>query len=116
MGGPKVPAVGFAAGIERMMLESKQQPTNKSIDVYISCNDIKHASKGFKIIKEITDNGYKIFFDTNKKNVKNQIKDAVKNKASSILIIDDKILIRNLSSKKENIISESQILSLLKKQ
>ena len=51
-----------------------------------------------------------------KKNVKNQIKDAVKNKASSILIIDDKILIRNLSSKKENIVSESQILNLLKKQ
>ena len=116
MGGPKMPAVGFAAGIERMMRESKQQPTNKSIDVYISCNDIKHASKGFKIIKEITDNGYKIFFDTNKKSLKNQIKDAVKNKASSILIIDDKIMIRNLSSKKENTVSESQILSFLKNQ
>ena len=116
MGGPKMPAVGFAAGIERMMVESKQQPTNKSIDVYISCNDTKYASKGFKIIKEITNNGYKIFFDTNKKNVKNQIKDAIKNKASSILIIDDKIIIRNLSSKKENTVSENQILSFLKNQ
>ena len=116
MGGPKMPAVGFAAGIERMMVESKQQPTSKGIDVYISCNDIKHASKGFKIIKEITNNGYKIFFDTSKKNVKNQIKDAIKNKVSSILIIDDTIVIRNLSSKKENTVSENQILSFLKNQ
>ena len=35
MGGPNVPAVGFAAGIERMILESKQQPTNNLSLIHI---------------------------------------------------------------------------------
>ena len=40
LGGDNIPAIGFAAGIERMILESNQQPTNKSIDVYISCTNL----------------------------------------------------------------------------
>ena len=116
MGGPETPAVGFAAGIERIILEAKQELDKKNIDIYISCNDEKHASKGLNIIHNLIENGYKIFFDTNKKNIKNQIKDAVKNNAKFMITINEKISIKNLTSKKEKNVSESEILAFLKNQ
>jgi len=116
MGGPKTPAVGFAAGIERIILEAKQELSQKNIDVYISCNNEEYTAKGFNIINELIENGYTIFFDTNKKNVKNQIKDAVKNNITFMLIIDEAITAKNLISKKEKSVSESEILNFLKDQ
>ena len=116
MGGPETPAVGFAAGIERIILESKQELSEKNIDIYISCNNEKYASKGFNIIHNLIENGYKIFFDTNKKNIKNQIKDAVKNNAKFMITINEEISVKNLISKKETNVSESEILPFLKNQ
>jgi len=116
MGGPKTPAVGFAAGIERIILESKQEVSEQNIDIYISCNNEKYTSKGFNIIHNLINNGYKIFFDTNKKNIKNQTKDAVKNNAKFLIIIDETISIKNLISKKEEKVSENEISTFLKNQ
>ena len=116
MGGPETPAVGFAAGIERIILEAKQELGKKNIDIYISCNDEKYTSKGLNIIQNLIENEYKIFFDTNKKNIKNQIKDAVKNNAKFMITINEEISVKNLISKKETNVSESEILPFLKNQ
>ena len=116
MGGPETPAVGFAAGIERIILEAKQELGKKNIDIYISCNDEKYTSKGLNIIQNLVENEYKIFFDTNKKNIKNQIKDAVKKNAKFMIAINETITVKNLLSKKEKNVSESGILAFLKNQ
>ena len=116
MGGPETPAVGFAAGIERIILEAKQELGENHIDIYISCNDEKYISKGFNIICDLIENGYKIFFDTNKKNIKNQIKDAVKSNAKFMIAINETITVKNLLSKKEKNVSEGEILAFLKNQ
>ena len=116
MGGPETPAVGFAAGIERIILEAKQELGENHIDIYISCNDEKYISKGFNIIYDLIENGYKIFFDTNKKNIKNQIKDAVKKNAKFMIAINETITVKNLLSKKEKNVSEGEILAFLKNQ
>ena len=43
MGGPSTPAIGFAAGMERMIIESQYQVEKNSIDIYISSNDLNHS-------------------------------------------------------------------------
>ena len=116
MGGPETPAVGFAAGIERIILEAKQELGENNIDIYISCNDKQYVSKGFNIIYDLIENGYKIFFDTNKKNIKNQTKDAVKNNAKFMITVNETITIKNLMSKKEKNVSEREVLTFLKNQ
>ena len=117
MGGPSTPAIGFAAGIERMIIESKHQIKQNNIDVYISCNESINSPKCFSLIKNLVENDYKVFFDTNKKNVKNQIKDAVKRNASFILIIDQNMTIKNIKSNEESIVSDfQQLLNFLKTQ
>jgi len=117
MGGPSTPAIGFAAGMERMIMESKHQAENKNIDIYLSSNDSENSTKCFSMINNLIENDYKVFFDTNKKNIKNQIKDAGKKNASFIIIIDNKMSIKNIKSNEELIFSNfEELLNFLKSQ
>ena len=117
MGGPSTPAIGFAAGMERMIIESQYQVEKNSIDIYISSNDLNHSRKCFTIMQNLIDNNYTVFFDTNKKNVKNQMKDATKRNASYLLIIDQNITVKNIKSNDEIAVSDfNELLNFLKNQ
>jgi len=117
MGGPSTPAIGFAAGMERMIIESQYQVGKNSIDIYISSNDLNHSRKCFSIMQNLIDNNYTVFFDTNKKNVKNQMKDAIKRSASYLLIIDKNITVKNIKSNDEIAVSDfHELLNFLKNQ
>ena len=50
MGGPSTPAVGFAAGIERLLIESSMHDKNEEIDFFIGFDS--HAEKAIKIAKK----------------------------------------------------------------
>ena len=117
MGGPSTPAIGFAAGMERMIIESQYQVEKNSIDIYISSNDLNHSRKCFTVMQNLINNNYTVFFDTNKKNVKNQMKDASKRNASYLLIIDKKITVKNIKSNDEIAVSDfHELLNFLKNQ
>jgi histidyl-tRNA synthetase len=117
MGGPSTPAIGFAAGMERMIIESKYQSKNNGVDIYISSNNLENSTKCFSIMDNLIQNDYKVFFDTNKKNIKNQTKDSAKKNASFILVIDDKMSIKNIKSNEELIFSDfEELLNFLKTQ
>jgi histidyl-tRNA synthetase len=117
MGGPSTPAIGFAAGMERMIIESQYQVEKNSIDIYISSNDLNHSRKCFTIMQNLIDNNYTVFFDTNKKNVKNQMKDATKRNASYLLIINKNITVKNIKSNDEIAVSDfHELLNFLKNQ
>ena len=117
MGGPPTPAIGFAAGMERMIIESNHEMQKNNIDVYISCNDLKNSTKCFSIMQHLIENDYKVFFDTNKKSVKNQMKDAIKRNVSFVLVVDKNMTIKNIKSHEEVVVSDfQQLLNFLKTQ
>ncbi len=99
MGGPATPAVGFAAGIERLMIESNFTISKERVDFFIG-----HESQSEKLMgiaNQLIDNGYNVFIDTLKKSEKSQIKSAIKLNAKYFLRINDKIILKDLHSKKE---------------
>lgn len=99
MGGPSTPAVGFAAGIERLILESNLKLPNKGPDFFIGYES--GSSKILKIANQLIDNGFSVFIDTLKKSEKNQTKHAIKLNAKYYLRLNDKIMLKDLHSKKE---------------
>jgi len=99
MGGPSTPAVGFAAGIERLLLESNLNLSKKGPDFFIGYES--ESVKTMHIANQIIDNGFSIFIDTLKKSEKNQLKTAIKLNAKYFLRISDKIVLKDLHSKKE---------------
>lgn len=99
MGGPATPAVGFAAGIERLMIESNFTISKERVDFFIGYES--QSEKIMSIANQLIDNGYNVFIDTLKKSKKSQIKSAIKLNAKYFLRINDKIILKDLHSKKE---------------
>lgn len=99
MGGPATPAVGFAAGIERLMIESNFTVSKERVDFFIGYES--QSEKIMSIANQLIDNGYNVFIDTLKKSEKSQIKSAIKLNAKYFLRINDKIILKDLHSKKE---------------
>ena len=86
MGGPSTPAVGFAAGIERLLIESSTEDKNETIDFFIGFES--HAESAIKIANQLIDEGYSLYIDTLKRSEKNQLKNAIKMNASFYLRCD----------------------------
>ena len=112
MGGPSTPAVGFAAGIERLLLESSLKNNDKGVDIFIGFNS--HSENAIKIANQLIDEGFTVHIDTLKKSEKNQLKNAVKMKSSFYLRIEESIQLKNLNSKSEHIVKNiSELKKLL---
>ena len=62
MGGPSTPAVGFAAGIERLLIESLMEDKSETIDFFIGFES--HAESAIKIANQLIDEGYSLYIDT----------------------------------------------------
>ena len=113
MGGPSTPAVGFAAGIERLLIESSTEDKNETIDFFIGFES--HAESAIKIANQLIDEGYSLYIDTLKRSEKNQLKNAIKMNASFYLICDESIKLKNLTSKEELVVNNiSDIKKLIK--
>jgi histidyl-tRNA synthetase len=110
MGGPSTPAVGFAAGIERLLLESSLNNDNRGLDFFIGFNS--HSENAIKIANQLIDEGFIVHIDTLKKSEKNQLKSAIKMNSSFYLRIEESIKLKNLNSKEEYIVKN---ISELKK-
>ena len=110
MGGPSTPAVGFAAGIERLLIESSTEDKNETIDFFIGFES--HAESAIKIANQLIDEGYSLYIDTLKRSEKNQLKNAIKMNASFYLRCDESIKLKNLTSKEELVVNN---ISELKK-
>lgn len=103
MGGPSTPAVGFAAGIERLLIESSTEDKNETIDFFIGFES--HAESAIKIANQLIDEGYSLYIDTLKRSEKNQLKNAIKMNASFYLRSGESIKLKNLTSKEELVVN-----------
>ena len=112
MGGPSTPAVGFAAGIERLLLESSLKNNDRGLDIFIGFNS--HSKNAIKIANQLIDEGFTVHIDTLKKSEKNQLKNALKMKSNFYLRVGESIQLKNLNSKSEHIVKNiSELKKLL---
>ncbi|MDX1699348.1 MAG: histidine--tRNA ligase [Melioribacteraceae bacterium] len=91
LGGPSTPAVGFAAGIERILLACKsensfeiQQP---EIDIYIVRLDKDLEKESFQIATELRKNNIKVELDYLSRSVKAQMREANKLNSRFVLFL-----------------------------
>tara|TARA_X000000368_G_scaffold51478_1_gene36744 strand:- start:5281 stop:6549 length:1269 start_codon:yes stop_codon:yes gene_type:complete len=72
MGNPskQINAVGFAAGIERMISESELEDPKKSVDVYLVCGSSKYYGDALCLIQKLINSNHSLYFDTNRDEIK----------------------------------------------
>ncbi len=97
LGGPETPAIGFGAGIERLMLlmdnTGVECPAEAKPAIYIAGMDEKSRSAAFKIATELRQMGVSAEIDHMNRSVKAQLKYADKLGAKFVAVIGESELL-----------------------
>ena len=112
LGGPKdSPGIGFAIGMERLVLLLQQQAESsveaEQVDLYIAGVGEQGSKKGFMLAHEMRAMNFSVAMDHEGRSLKSQMKQANKTGARFVLIIGDaeldsgKGILRNMLSNEE---------------
>ncbi len=123
LSGPSTPAIGFAAGIERLIIAMDKEEHNFSInpDIYIITLGQEAIDYSLNIMKELRLNdNLSVVSDTLKRNLKSQMKEANKLNVSHVIIIGDneiknkKLIVKNMETGTQEEISINKISQYFK--
>ena len=126
LGGPETPAIGFAAGIERLMLlmenTGAEYPEEAKPLIYIAGMDANSRAEAFKIAYELRNSGISAEIDHMERSVKSQLKYADKLGAKFVAVIGEsellsgEVKIKNMSDGSEQSVKISDIYAYLVQQ
>ena len=120
LGDKDIPAVGFAAGVERMMMLLEDYPKNNP-DVYVAWLGENTKEFGLKIAKILRDNGIKTFVDFNSKGMKSHMKKADKLAVKYCIIVGedemnkDVVVLKDFSARTQEEMSLEKAIEIIKK-
>ena len=119
LGGKPTPGIGFAAGIERILLLINEEnfKEHKPVpDIYLICLEKKGIPASLNIAKTLRLKGLNIVSDPIRRSMKAQMRDANKLRARYVLILgeselkDNTIIFKNLESGKQESIKQEKIV------
>ena len=87
LGGPDIPGIGWAAGIERISMLMNNIKVNSKI-LHIAINDEKFKNHLLKLIKNLKENNIKFYWNY-KYNLKKSLQKANREKITNIIIIGE---------------------------
>jgi histidyl-tRNA synthetase len=99
LGGPDLPGIGFAIGMERLilLLHEKTQTTIEGGRLFVACIGDEAKKKGFRLVQELRLNGLFVEMDYEFKSLKAQMRKADKLGASHVLILGEDELARGVA-------------------
>ncbi len=88
LGGPATPAVGWAVGIERILLALDDQPERPARDVFVAIADPGQRERAMAILSELRRSGHSAETDLAGRSLKGQIRQADRVGAGKTLILE----------------------------
>lgn len=122
LGGKDAPAVGFAAGMERVIIAAKNRKkiSSKIPTIYAICTNNKAMGILQNIAKQLRSIGYKVICETLRRSMRSQMRDANKSNADYAMIIGDEefnsgtIQLKNLKNGEQEEVALEKIISYFK--
>ncbi|NIA18599.1 MAG: histidine--tRNA ligase [Simkaniaceae bacterium] len=124
LGGKATPAVGFAAGIERLLIaldEIGKTEELSNTDIYFVGLGDKARTYGAKLVHDLRKQGYRTLFDLMRRSMKAQMREANKSGARIVLILGDQelennqIQVKNLADSQQITIGLNELKQHLQK-
>jgi len=118
LGGPDIPAIGFALGLERILLVLDSKQRKEKIDIFVAVENQSLLSSGFDILVRLRQAGLICDFDYCGKSLKGQMRFAQKKGAKQVVILAEPaagegiLFLKDMEKttqkkiRKENLISE----------
>ena len=124
MGGSPTPAVGFATGLERLLLALESQnllpEKNRSVDAYVVALGEAAQSEGFKLLNNLRKAGLSAAMDFAGRSMKAQMKQANKLGARYALILGDDeiaegvVMLRSMSDSQQEKVALAEVIEKIK--
>jgi len=124
LGGKPTPAVGFAAGIERMIIAIDQQkiewPMGKRLDIFVVKVDEKNKDTAFKLLQKIRNAGMSADMDYSEGSLKSQMRIANKIGVRYTVIVGEEelsknmVIFRNMQTKEQKEVLTDNLIDELK--
>ncbi len=120
LGDKDIPAVGFATGVERiMMLLGENYPKNNP-DVYIAWLGDNTSETALKIAESLRDNNIKVYIDYSEKGMKSHMKKADKLSVRYCIILGEDelnkgiVLLKDFSTREQKEVKIEEIVNQIK--
>lgn len=115
LGGPDSPAVGFAAGVERLVIvlqKMRGEAERPALDCYIAMQAQNAQKALIDLASGIRSQGYSVMYDLQARSMKAQMREADRFKSRYVIIIGTDELARGEVTLKNMATGEQQVLSL----
>ncbi|MCH7732749.1 MAG: histidine--tRNA ligase [Candidatus Marinimicrobia bacterium] len=124
LGGPPTPAIGFAAGIERILMAQKDTRTgeDKPDRIYVVCATENARDFVLKLTMDLRKQGLPVEFDALRRSLKAQMRDANRLKCTFAVIIGEKeldsetIQLKNLTTSEQKTVQLGTLITYLTKE
>ena len=123
LGGKPTPAVGFAAGIERMIIATDQQkiewPLKKGLDIFVAKVNEKNKVVAFRLLQKIRNTGLSADMDYSGGSLKSQMRIANKIGARYTVIVGEEelsknmVILRNMQTKEQKEVKIDNVINEL---
>lgn len=108
LGGPSTPCIGFACGIERLMLamNEMESTSKRPLDCYILYVNEEEKIKAITLAQDLRLSGVSVDYDTTGRSLKSQFKEADRNHAELLVLLNSEDLNKGLITVKDNLTKE----------
>jgi len=121
LGGPDIPAIGFALGLERILLTLKKEKKQEKLDVFVATTNQELRGLGVNILDQLREEGFSCDFDYCDKSLKAQLRSAQK-KGSRVVVIlgeeeakENALLLKDMDKSTQKKIKKESLISEVKK-
>ena len=116
LGGPEVPGIGFAMGMERLVMLLSQKKdrgeTRSGSDLFLVTLGEAAYAKGFVLLHRLRSQGLRVMMDHEGRSMKNQMKQADKQNAGFTLILGENELANHKAPLKNMHSGEQELIDL----
>ena len=114
LGGPPLPSVGLALGVERIVLALGAVDGGPALDVFVIVADPARAEQAYRLVSELRGQGVRADLDVAGRSVRAQFKAADRRRARSAVVVGDeweygKVSMRNLVDSNQELIEIGEV-------
>ena len=98
LGGPRTPANGWAAGIERILLAAAEEEATEDSRVYVALAKPDAAREGLRLARRLRAEGFRVEMEQAGRSLRGQLRQADRIGARSTVIVGDGIDVKDMDS------------------
>ncbi|MEJ7818663.1 MAG: histidine--tRNA ligase [Thermoleophilaceae bacterium] len=111
LGGPPTPGVGWAAGIERILLASDEDPDDLELPVaFVAVPKPELRRMAFGIVRSLRDSGARAEMEQAGRSMKGQLKQANRIGATHVVIVGDELEVKEMEGGEQRVVADEQEL------